>query len=70
MNYKKSTVTYTVRTNKRRKTYTIRAYDERGKLFAKYRSAPQGAAFIEDWTQNDIRAFLKYSGDYYEVKRR
>ena len=61
---------YTIKLNRRRKTYTIRAYDDRGKLFAKYRSHPQGAAFTEDWTQNDIYAFLKYSGEYYEVRRR
>lgn len=62
--------TYTIKLNHRRKTYTIRAYDSKGKIFAKYRSFPQGSEFSEDWTQNDIRAFLKYSGDYYVVQRR
>ena len=61
---------YTIKLNRRRKTYTIRAYDAKGKIFAKYRSTPQGAEFREDWTQNDIRNFLKYSGEYYEVRRR
>ena len=65
-------IKYTIKLNHRRKTYTIRAYDDRGKVFAKYRSTPQGAEFreVEYWTQNDIYAFLKYSGEYYEVRRR
>lgn len=62
-------IKYTIKLNYRRKTYTIRAYGAKGKVFAKYRSTPQGAAFIEDWTQNDILAFLKYGG-YYEIRRR
>lgn len=61
---------YAIKLNRRRKTYTIRVYDAKGKICAKYRSLPQGAEFSEDWTQNDIYAFLKYSGDYYEVRRR
>lgn len=60
---------YTIKLNRRRKTYTIRTYDAKGKVFAKYRSAPQGAEFREDWTQNDIRDLLK-SGAVYEVRRR
>jgi hypothetical protein len=60
---------YTIKLNRRRKTYTIRRYDARGKLTAKFRSYPQGREFSEDWTENDIRAFLKYSNEYYEVRR-
>ena len=58
---------YTLTLNHSRKTYTIRRY-ENGKCTAKYRSYPQGKDFSEDWTENDIRAFLRYSGDYYVVK--
>lgn len=60
---------YTIKLNRRRKTYTIRAYDAKGEVFAKYRSVPQGAEFREDWTQNDIRNFLKNSYGCYEVRR-
>lgn len=59
-------IKYTIKLNRRRKTYTIRAYDAKGNVFAKYRSTPQGAAFTEDWAQNDIRHLLK-SGQCYEV---
>lgn len=58
---------YTIALNRSKKTYTIRMYED-GKLLAKYRSYPQGAAFSENWTENDIKAFLRYSGDYYAVK--
>lgn len=60
--------TYKIALNRAKKTYTIRVYDD-GKLIAKYRSYPQGKEFSEDWTENDIYNFLRYSGDYYEVKR-
>ena len=66
MNKKKRT--YTIKLNHSAKTYTIRAYDN-GKLYAKYRSYPQGEEFTEYWTERDIRSFLRYSNDYYEVKR-
>lgn len=64
-------ITYAIRTNKRRKTYTIRVYDK-GKVFAKYRTLPQGKEFRDNdyWTEADIRDFLKHSLSYYEVKRR
>jgi hypothetical protein len=57
---------YTIKCNRSRKTYTIRRY-ENGKLTAKYRSNPQGEDYSENWTENDIRDFLRYSNDYYEV---
>lgn len=53
--------------NRSKKTYTIREY-ENGKLISKYRSYPQGHEYSEDWTENDIRNFLKCSNDYYIVK--
>ena len=58
---------YTLTLNRSRKTYTIRYYYN-NKCIAKYRSYPQGKYFSENWTENDIRAFLRYSGDYYVVK--
>lgn len=60
-------VTYTITFNRSKKTYTIRAIDEKGKVYAEYRSYPQGDNYNEDWTQNDIRQFLR-SNDYYVVK--
>lgn len=59
--------TYTIKYNRSKKTYTIRRYDG-GKLTAKYRSNPQGSDFCEDLTEDDIKQFLRYSNDYYEVK--
>ncbi len=62
-----ATTNYTLTTNRSKKTYTIRRYDN-GKLTSKYRSYPQGDEYSEHWTENDIKNFLKYSGDYYVVK--
>lgn len=64
---KRETTKYTISLNRSKKTYTIRRYDN-GKLTAKYRSYPQGADFSENWTENDIRVFLRYSTDYYVIK--
>jgi len=58
--------TFKLTCNRSKKTYTIRVYED-GRLVAKYRSNPQGSEFSEDWTENDIYNFLKYSGDYYKV---
>lgn len=58
---------YTLTTNKRRRTYTIRRYDD-GRLTAKYRSYPQGADYSEDWTEHDIIMFLRHSNDYYQIR--
>ena len=66
---KKDSIHHTITLNRKKRTYTIRAY-ENGKLYAKYRSNPQGKEFSEHWTENDIRNFLRYSNDYYEVKLR
>lgn len=59
---------YTIKLNYSRKTYTIREYDDNGKLVAKYRTLPQGKAFSEFWTENDIRNYLHLNNDYYLVK--
>lgn len=59
---------YKFKANKAKRTYTIRRYDY-GKLTAKYRSNPQPIdTFSENLTENDIKAFLKYSNDYYRIK--
>lgn len=42
--------------------------DEQGRVTAKYRSYPQGKDFSENWTEDDIKAFLRQSNDYYMVK--
>lgn len=57
---------YTISLNRRAKTYTIRRYDN-GRLTSKYRSYPQGSTFSEHWTESDIKAFLRYSDDYYRL---
>lgn len=59
-------VKYTITLNRSKKTYTIRRFDN-GKVTTKYRSYPQGKEFSENWTENDIKNFLRY-GDYYVVK--
>lgn len=60
---------HTIKLNHRNRTYTIRSY-ENGKLIAKYRSYQQSKdEFNKYWTESDIRNFLRYSNDYYEVKR-
>ena len=60
-------IIHTITLNYSKKTYTIRKYCN-GILIAKYRSYPQGKEFSEDWTENDIIGFLKYSNDYFLVK--
>jgi hypothetical protein len=62
----KTETNYKITLNRKNKTYTIRRYDN-GKLTAKYRSLPQGEDFSENWTENDIKTFLRY-GDYYVLK--
>lgn len=55
--------------NRSKRTYTIRKYEDNGKLIAKYRSYPQAKnEYSEDWTENDIRTYLRQSNDYYEVR--
>lgn len=64
---KSTEIKYKLKTNRSKRTYTIRRY-EGGKLVSKYRSNPQGAEYSEHWTENDIKNFLKYSNDYYVVR--
>lgn len=67
-NYKKNGEGYKITLNRQKRVYTIRRYSQ-GKLIAKYRSYPQSREeFSEHWTEGDIKAFLRYSGDYYVVK--
>lgn len=57
--------------NKSKRTFTIRKYDENGKLIAKYRSYPQDNENFNYYsnyaTENDKKQFLK-SNDYYVVR--
>ena len=65
--HSKDTITHTITPNWGKRTYTIRAYDN-GKLYAKYRTYPQPkGCMTDDWTESDIRNFLRYSNDYYLV---
>lgn len=58
---------YKISLNRSARTYTIRV-QVGGRTIAKYRSFPQSRdEFSENWTQNDIANFLRYSGDYYVV---
>ena len=64
-------MTYTIKTNEKQRTATIRVYEGR-ELIAKYQTYPFG---VEDfktvlhWTENDIKNFLRYEdGSYFEVK--
>lgn len=59
---------YTIRFNRSRKTYTIREYLN-GKQINKFRTYPQGKAYSETWTQNDIINFLRNSDEYYIVQK-
>lgn len=58
---------YTIKFNRRKKTYTIRVY-ENGVLISKYRSFPQGCEYSENFSESDIYSFLRYSSEYYIVK--
>ena len=67
-NYNKSGEGYKITLNRQKRVYSIRRYSK-GKLIAKYRSYPQSREeFSEHWTEGDIKAFLRYSGDYYVMK--
>lgn len=62
--------TYKVTLNKSRKTATIRVY-ENGKIIAKYRTNRLTAdemEAMEYYTEGDIAAYLKTSGNYYPVR--
>ena len=56
--------------NERNKTFTLRAYDEQGKLVAKYRTLPTSKQEFELDKLNTINDWLNYlrvSEDYYKV---
>lgn len=62
--------TYKVTLNKSRKTATIRVYDN-GKISAKYRTnrlTSEEVETMEYYTEGDIGAYLRTSGNYYPVK--
>lgn len=62
--------TYKVTLNKSRKNATIRVYDN-GKLYAKYRTGHLTAdemEAMECYTDGDIAAYLRTSGNYHIVK--
>ena len=62
-------ITHKVVLNHSKKTLTIKAY-ENNKLYATYRQDYCSNALIagaEDWTESDIRSFLRYSQSYYSV---
>ena len=56
--------------NQSKRTFTIRTYNAKGELTAKYRTTPMSREDFESEernTENDWAQFLKY-GDYYAVK--
>lgn len=62
--------TYTAKTNKSRRTATIRVYDD-GKMIAKYRTITMSSDELEQFeymTSGDIANFLKTKDSYYEVR--
>ncbi len=62
--------TLKVTPNYRKKTFTIRKYDN-GKLYSKYRTAPRSREEFESEemnTENDWRYFLRSSNDYSVIK--
>ena len=61
--------TYKVSINHSKQSITIKCYDK-GKKYATYRQDYCSKALIagaEDWTESDIRSFLRYSQSYYSV---
>lgn len=64
--YDRKSKKYRISPNRAKKTYTIRIY-EHNKQIGKYRSYPQGKNFTDQWTQEDIIAFLSQPGNCYAV---
>ena len=61
--------TYKVSINHSKRVMTIKCYDK-GEKYATYRSlvmSDQELEAAEDWTESDIRSFLRYSQSYYSV---
>jgi hypothetical protein len=66
----KTQITHKVILNHTKKTLTIKAFED-GKLYATYRDefvSPDMMEAAEDWTESDIRNYLRTSGSYYCVK--
>ena len=63
-------ITLKVTPNYRKKTFTIRKYDN-GKVFSKYRTTPMSKEEFESEemnTETDWRYFLRSSNDYSVIK--
>lgn len=64
-------MTYTIKTNKQKRTATIRVYEGR-ELIAKYQTCPfsvEDFKTVSHWTEGDIKNFLRYEdGSYFKVK--
>ena len=62
---------YTIKTNERKRTATIRVY-EGGELIAKYRTLPfskEDFKTVSLWWESDIKNFLRFESEsYYLVK--
>lgn len=62
-------ITYKVVLNHSKKSLTIKCYDK-GVKYATFRQDDCPKSLIagaEDWTESDIRSFLRYSQAYYSV---
>ena len=62
-------IRYKISFNRSKKTYTIKRYVNGKLIYPYYRTNPQGANYTEDWTENDIKAFLRNSNDYFLVEK-
>jgi len=60
---------FTVEANRSRKTLTIKEYYKDGSIDTIYRTNPMGSDYSETWTANDICNYLRYSCDYYIVRK-
>ena len=65
----KNPIKYKITFNRSKKTYTIKRYINGKLIYPYYRTNPQGKEYTEDWTENDIKAFLKNSNDYYLIEK-
>ncbi len=57
--------------NKSKRTFTIRKYDEQGKLVVKYRTTPQNKdefQSLDNHTQSDWQQWLNNCDEYFKVK--
>lgn len=65
----KNPIKYKITFNRSKKTYTIKRYVNGKLIYPYYRTNPQGKDYTEDWTEGDIKAFLKNSNDYYLIEK-